>query len=795
MKNKKLLCIISMILTFITLLSIPSFALTTAVVKESNGMNMRKGAGTSYEKIVVVPNKTSVVINGRSKCTDGSTTGDWYNVTCKIKGKEYTGYIASSGISNVKNDSALDGTYTEGVSSAIPDIYLTAINKLKKQHPNWTFKFFYTGLDWYDVIKNETKPKANSIEGSSYPVSYRSTTVYFNASSDYAPGDQSVGIINGSDGSLNMRDGPGTTHKLVASLSNGTKVKILSTVNCDDGTTSGTWYKISVKINGADKVGYVASNRVTIPSASGSFSFTPVEGSNWYQAHGQVVSYFIDPRNFLNESNIFQFEELTYNSSVQTLNGVKAILKGSFMDSKSITTDSGKSITYAEAFMEAGKKYNVSPYHLASKVLQEVGRNGSKSVTGDNPNYPVYNFYNIGANSGYLDGLRWAYNSNKPGSYGRPWTTQYKSIIGGAEFISAGYISKGQNTTYFEKFDFIVEGGMYQHQYAADVTYAKVQSNNTYKKVYKDILSTDFCFIIPVFRNMPKDVCQLPNASSQPNMAKDCPKLTNTVDPKPTDSSGDVVTPNPSPSPSPSPAPKPPVHDIPITIVTSPDCGDVNRDGKITVVDAKQTLKYLSGERNDKFSVENADINGDGNITVVDAKWMLQVVAGMRDLKVVKSDAQSAIELVTSYYSFAMPEGWEYSSNALAFYKKNTDNNCFVRVDCAGEQNNEYKFTLENIYNQSLAEMKESAQMLNDGSENTANVTDGSFVLKNGGNEVKYCHYVVCDKKNNVVDSQYFACLLIGKQIYCISYYCNDGKGYDADFDFSKQIEEYFKVK
>ena len=34
--------------------------------------------------------------------------------------------------------------------------YTTLLNSLKQAHPNWTFTILYTGLDWNQVIKNET---------------------------------------------------------------------------------------------------------------------------------------------------------------------------------------------------------------------------------------------------------------------------------------------------------------------------------------------------------------------------------------------------------------------------------------------------------------------------------------------------------------------------------------------------------------------------------------------------------------------------------------------------------------
>lgn len=39
--------------------------------------------------------------------------------------------------------------------------YKEAIDKLKKEHPNWEFTLFYTKLDWKDVIKSESHSNKN----------------------------------------------------------------------------------------------------------------------------------------------------------------------------------------------------------------------------------------------------------------------------------------------------------------------------------------------------------------------------------------------------------------------------------------------------------------------------------------------------------------------------------------------------------------------------------------------------------------------------------------------------------
>ena len=186
-------------------------------------------------------------------------------------------------------------------------------------------------------------------------------------------------------------------------------------------------------------------------------------------------------------------------------------------------TSNAATVTYAEAFMSAAQSYNVSPYHLASRVIQEVGKQGSAAAHGTSSSYPgIYNLYSIGANTGMNDGLRWASNASANEKYYRPWNTPYKSLMGGAKYIAAGYISVGQSTLYTQKFDIIENGGYYSHQYMSNIQAPYSESKNVYK-AYNNmgILESNFIFTIPVYENMPSSPCSLPARSSSPNMASD----------------------------------------------------------------------------------------------------------------------------------------------------------------------------------------------------------------------------------------------------------------------------------
>lgn len=242
------------------------------------------------------------------------------------------------------------------------------------------------------------------------------------------------------------------------------------------------------------------------------------DGSTWVAASREAISYYMDPRNFLNDRNIFQFESLEYQSQYQVKSGIDTILANTPFAGKSFTykdpvTGTSKSITYTNAFIEAAKSSGVSPYHLASRVKQEVvisATTTSSAVTGTDSTYPgIYNFYNIGATSSstpVLNGLKWA---SKGTTYLRPWTDRYRSIVGGGQYIGTSYINKGQNTGYLQKFN-LTPNNRYNHQYMTNVEAAYEEAIKT-KRAYADSMDkTPLVFSIPVFENMPASPCPAP---------------------------------------------------------------------------------------------------------------------------------------------------------------------------------------------------------------------------------------------------------------------------------------------
>lgn len=244
------------------------------------------------------------------------------------------------------------------------------------------------------------------------------------------------------------------------------------------------------------------------------------DGSTWVAASQAAVAYYMDPRNFLNDRSIFMFEMLEYQPQYQTRTGVNAILSNTPFYQKKFqysdpSTGASKSMYYVDAFIEAAKTSNASPYHLASRVKQEVvtsATTASSAVSGTVSGYKgIYNFYNIGATSSsnpILNGLKWASNTTA-GTYMRPWTDPYRSIVGGAEYISSGYIRMGQNTCYLEKFN-VTDYRRYEHQYMTNVEAAYSEAIKT-KNAYAGIMDqSPIVFSIPVFENMPANNSPMP---------------------------------------------------------------------------------------------------------------------------------------------------------------------------------------------------------------------------------------------------------------------------------------------
>lgn len=237
-----------------------------------------------------------------------------------------------------------------------------------------------------------------------------------------------------------------------------------------------------------------------------------LDGGNWYYVSEDALKYFMDPRNFLEENTVFQFEQLTYNESVHTKEALDQFLNSTFMNDSQNAP--GTDMTFSTILWAVGvaEDSGVSPYHLAARVRQEQGLGTSPLISGNYPGYEgLYNYFNVGATGKsetecIVSGLQ---HARKEG-----WTSAYWSILGGADVISSNYIKRGQDTLYLQKFN-VTTNGTYWHQYMQNVSAAYSEGKSTYG-IYRNAgaLDSPFVFRIPVYRNMPENNCAMPTFST-----------------------------------------------------------------------------------------------------------------------------------------------------------------------------------------------------------------------------------------------------------------------------------------
>lgn len=222
------------------------------------------------------------------------------------------------------------------------------------------------------------------------------------------------------------------------------------------------------------------------------------------------LAYFMDPRNFLSEGYIFQFNYLSYANVLESsyFTTVDAMLnKASFYIYH-------KQNDFANILIEAAKEVNACPIFTSARIYQELGADEKlfnlysgtgKYIDASGVSYTgYYNFYNIGVTDTCAKdfgttfcGLRYAVNKG--------WNTLSLAIQGGIRTISAEYINKNQYTTYLQKFNVLGYGDRkpYSHQYQTNVQAPSSESTISFSTIANNkALDLPFLFKIPVYKNM-----------------------------------------------------------------------------------------------------------------------------------------------------------------------------------------------------------------------------------------------------------------------------------------------------
>ena len=273
--------------------------------------------------------------------------------------------------------------------------------------------------------------------------------------------------------------------------------------------------------------------------------------SGYYQASKATVEYFMDPRNFLNETDIFQFYDLSSAHSVGTQE-IEAVLAGTFMEDAIL--ENGK--TFAQYFLEVGQDLGVNPVYLAVKARQEQGVLGASPVLSGKCGSLLADYYANGTqisndgnqilapDKGYtkeellaLDGYYNLFNIKASGNglftiyynamkrategtadmsdvWGSPsWNTLWKSMWGGAYTIKTSFIDRFQNTIYLQKFNVDSRAGErnFWGQYMQNVAGSLTESRTLFGAFASSgVLDGPCNFVIPVYKGMPNKACADP---------------------------------------------------------------------------------------------------------------------------------------------------------------------------------------------------------------------------------------------------------------------------------------------
>lgn len=245
-------------------------------------------------------------------------------------------------------------------------------------------------------------------------------------------------------------------------------------------------------------------------------------------ASKKAVAYTLDPRNYLNETGIFQFEALDFNSETSTGATIDKVISGTPMASNptkykrsNAMVDLENSLTWTQLIINSAKNVGgngISAVFLASRMRQETSLDilNNGSINGSHETYPgIYNFFNMGATPN-ADGSGSVTNGLAYAS-GKGWTTPQKSIEAGAKSLWENYIQWGQNTTYFQKFDVSNPYGnataLYRFQYMTNILAPSSESKISYNAYLNaGLLTASFVFLIPVYNNMPDTISPHPDS-------------------------------------------------------------------------------------------------------------------------------------------------------------------------------------------------------------------------------------------------------------------------------------------
>lgn len=369
-------------------------------------VRMRAEAGTHGEKLLVFPKGAEITVLNTQVVLGAGCDAGWLNVTYSDKTgyvcKEYVSVKTSTGASygrpwNTPKKSIVGGAEfinKNYLSGGQHNSYLKKFNvnpasgrPFKHQYmtnimaPSSEASISYTSYNENDLL---SQPLVFEI-----PIFTNMPTTTYNSSIKSLTIEESSNITDQAFEDYLTSQGFDETYK--------SKLRVLHEKHPNWIFKSlNTGFDFAFAAEEQRKVGALQNNSGHCFGAADSVE------PGWCVPTYEATAMFMDPRNFLSEKYILQFESLFYNDT-QTESVVQSILDSTAMSGLSVLDNQ----TYASIFVEAGQTHNVSPVYLASLARQETGNGTGFSARGESFTYNgiyydgnLYNFFNIGASSG-----------------------------------------------------------------------------------------------------------------------------------------------------------------------------------------------------------------------------------------------------------------------------------------------------------------------------------------------------------------------------------------------------------
>ena len=538
-------------------------------------VNVRSGPGTTNSIVTKLTRGAAVTVIGEQTASDGAL---WYQIRFTGSGgTQTTGFVSSAYIK-------FPVTYTSDAdfeaylnAQGFPDSYKDSLRALHAKYPNWVFTAQHTGLNWDDVISNESVVGTNLVSSSSIS-SWKSTAAGaydwntstwpgFDGSSWVAASQEIISyymdprnfldenyvfqfLLQSYDGSVHTIEGLNTMLK--GTFMEGGSVAAEGTAVSGDGSGAGGQQNGGSQDGSAQNGGDGPSIGVGPGGSGGTGTSGETSASSETSASGETSGSggsgtsggtAAPPADAsgsgASESSSSQEGDVSFDSpSVAMSRNEAALVASSYGPGMELTgggnggetvnsgsqggssqAPSSGTLSYAQIIMNAAAQSGVNPYVLAAMIIQENGKNGSSSISGTRSPYEgYYNFYNIGAYAtGSMDAVtRGLWYASQAGSYGRPWNTVEKAIMGGAEYYGTNFVKAGQDTFYLKKFN--VQGSnLYKHQYMTNIQAAASEGYEMSTAYSDEMKQTALEFKIPVYTNMPATACTKLAVDGSPN--------------------------------------------------------------------------------------------------------------------------------------------------------------------------------------------------------------------------------------------------------------------------------------